>query len=265
MIWSGPADVGADGETTLGSILDGPHSSPADPALIDADICAIIYTSGSTRLPKGVMLSHRNMTNTAWSISTYLRNEPDDIVICLLPMSFDYGLYQMITGARVGFTVVLEKSFAYPYAIVKRIAELGVTGLPGVPTIFATILQLAPYEDLDLGSVRYLSNTAAALPSAHIHRLPDVFENADIYSMYGLTECTRVSYLAPEMLHEKISSVGKAMPNEEVFVVDEQGNKLPAGEIGELVIRGANVMLGYWNNPEATAARIRPGEFIGEP
>lgn len=237
---------------------------PRDPGLIDQDLAAIIYTSGSTGEPKGVMLTHHNICNTAWAISTYLGNRPDDVVICVLPLSFDYGLFQVVTGARVGFTVVLEKSFAFPRRILERMAEHHVTGLPGVPTIFAALLQHAPFEDLDLSALRYLTNTAAALPPAHIHALRRAFPGARLFSMYGLTECTRVSWLDPDRLDDKIGSVGKAMPNSEVYVVDGNGRRLPPGETGELVVRGSNVMRGYWRKPEATARRLREGRIPGE-
>jgi acyl-CoA synthetase (AMP-forming)/AMP-acid ligase II len=264
LIWIGTAPQGARSGPTLADILNESHALPADPGLIDHDLCTIIYTSGSTGDPKGVMLTHRNMANTAWSISTYLGNVPDDVVICVLPLSFDYGLYQVITGARVGFTVVLERSFAYPYRQLQLMAEHRVTGLPGVPTIFATLLQMAPFEGLDLSALRYLTNTAAAFPPAHIRRLQELFPQARIFSMYGLTECTRVSYLDPSMLNEKITSVGKAMPNSEVYVVDEQDRRVGPNVVGELVIRGANVMRGYWGKPDKTRDRLREDEMSGE-
>ncbi len=109
-----------------------------------------------------------------------------------------------------------------------------------------------------------LTNTAAALPPAHIRRLVEAFPQARLFSMYGLTECTRTSYLDPDRLADKITSVGKAMPNTEVYVVDDDGRRLPPGETGELVVRGASVMRGYWGRPDATAACLRPGEIEGE-
>ena len=264
IIWAGAARKDVGKARTLEEVLGEPHARPGDPGLIDQDLCTIIYTSGSTGDPKGVMLTHRNMANTAWSISTYLGNVPEDVVICVLPLSFDYGLYQVITAARVGFTVLLEHSFAYPYKTLQRMAEYRVTGLPGVPTIFATLLQMAPFEGLDLSSLRYMTNTAAAFPPAHIRRLGELFPQATVFSMYGLTECTRVSYLDPARLEDKITSVGKAMPNSEVYVVDEQGRRVGPGVVGELVIRGANVMRGYWGKPEETRQRLRDGDIPGE-
>lgn len=264
IVWSHDAPAHASSGATLPAILAGAHRKPAPTGLIDIDLCTIIYTSGSTGNPKGVMLTHRNMTNTAWSISTYLRNTPDDVVLAVLPLSFDYGMYQVITGARVGFTVVLEKSFAFPFETLKRMIEHKVTGLPGVPTIFARMLQLEKFNGRDFPSLRYMSNTAAALPPAHIKRMQELFPDTLIFSMYGLTECTRVCYLEPERLNDKISSVGKAMPNSEIYVVDETGQRAAPGVVGELVIRGANVMRGYWGKPEETAKRLKPGPIEGE-
>jgi amino acid adenylation domain-containing protein len=262
VVWVGEADEAAG--PRLHDIVAAPSPPPADPGLIDQDLCLLIYTSGSTGRPKGVMMTHRNIHNNVWSISTYLGNTADDVVLCVLPLSFDYGLFQILTGARVGFTVVLERSFAYPWSVLKRMAECRVTGLPGVPTIFATLLQCAPFTGLDLSSLRYITNTAAAFPPAHIRRLRALLPGARIFSMFGLTECTRVCFLDPERLEAKIGSVGRAMPNSETYIVDESGNRVGPGEIGELVVRGTAVMRGYWNRPEETARALRDGEMPGE-
>ena len=226
---------------------------------IDVDVAALIYTSGSTGFPKGVAVSHLNIISAATSITEYLGNVADDVIINVLPLSFDYGLYQLLMSVKVGATLVLEKSIAYPYKIVQRIHEERVTGFPGVPTVFALLLQMKDVEPELMESVRYVTNTAAALPPAHIGRLRTLFKNARIYSMYGLTECKRVSYLPPDELDRKPTSVGRGMPNVDVSVVDDDGNAVPPGTVGELVVRGSNVMLGYWNRPEETAAMIRTG------
>ncbi len=231
---------------------------------IDLDLASIIYTSGSTGIPKGVMLSHLNMVSAAHSITTYLENTEEDIIINVLPISFDYGLYQILMGFKIGGTVILEKSFTYPYQVINTMVEERVTGFPGVPTIFALLLRIKGIEKFDLTSLRYLTNTAAALPVSHIKRLRELFPQAKLYSMYGLTECKRVSYLPPEELDRRPDSVGKGMPNEEVYIVNEAGEKVGPGEIGELVVRGSNVMLGYWEMPEETKKCIRPGRYPGE-
>jgi amino acid adenylation domain-containing protein len=229
---------------------------------INIDLAALIYTSGSTGTPKGVMLTHLNIVSAATSITTYLENVPDDIILNVLPLSFDYGLYQVLMAFKVGATLVLERSFAYPHAVLGTVVAERVTGLPIVPTISALLLQL-DLSKYDLSRVRYVTNTAAALPTAHIFELRRLLPHARIYSMYGLTECKRVSYLPPDQIDVRPTSVGRGMPNEEVYIVDTDGKRLDVG-VGELVIRGANVMKGYWEMPEETDRCLRPGPFPGE-
>ena len=231
---------------------------------IDVDLAAIIYTSGSTGDPKGVMLTHRNMLTAATSISTYLENVEDDVILGVLPLAFDYGLYQMIMAFRLGARLVLERSFTYPAQVLKAVVDEGVTGFPGVPTIFAILAELKTLKSLDLSRIRYVTNTAAALPLKHILMLRDIFPTARIYSMYGLTECKRCTYLPPAELEKKPGSVGIAIPNTELWVVDEEGNRVGPGVVGQLVIRGATVMKGYWEKPEATAKKLKPGPLPGE-
>jgi amino acid adenylation domain-containing protein len=230
---------------------------------IDRDLACLIYTSGSTGDPKGVMSDHSNVVFAASSIIEYVGNVEEDVVIGLLPLSFDYGLYQLLMTFKFGGTLVLEKGFAYPAATLKRMEQERVTGLPGVPTIFAVLVQmdLSPY---DLSSLRYITNTAAALPPSHILALRDKFPQATLFSMYGLTETKRTLYLPPEQLDRRPDSVGIAIPGTEVWLEDEAGNRLGRGSTGELVIRGRHVMRGYWGAPEATAQRYRPGPLPGE-
>ena len=230
---------------------------------IDLDLACLIYTSGSTGDPKGVMSDHSNVVFAASSITSYLGNREDDIVIDVLPLSFDYGLYQLLMVFKFGGTLVLEQSFAYPAAILKRIEQERVTGFPGVPTIFAMLLQmdLTPY---DLSSIRYLTNTAAALPPSHIQQIRTKFPWATLYSMYGLTETKRTLYLPPDQLDKRPGSVGIAIPGTEVWLEDEEGHRLSPGQTGELVVRGRHVMRGYWGDPITTAVRYRPGIIPGE-
>ena len=232
---------------------------------IDIDLASLTYTSGSTGDPKGVMLTHLNMVTAASSIVQYLQNKPDDIILNYLPLSFDYGLYQILMSTKFGGTVILEKAFVYPYQAVNKIIEEKVTGFPIVPAMAALLLQLNDIEKIDFSHMRYLSNTGQALAPAHISGLQSVFKKADIYSMYGLTECKRVSFLPPSELKKRPLSVGKAIPNTEVWLVDEQGNRIiEPWKTGELVIRGAHVMKGYWNKPEETAAVLKPGIYPDE-
>jgi amino acid adenylation domain-containing protein len=243
--------------------LRGATDDPLPTKSIDQDLAAIIYTSGSTGEPKGVMLTHRNMIAAAWAITTYLGAAFDDVVLCALPLAFDYGLYQVIMAARVGARVVLEAGFAFPAAVLDACVRENVTAFPGVPTMFALLAQMRGLSH-DLSAVRYVTNTAAALAPAHIARIRQLFPRARLFSMYGLTECKRCTYLPPEELDRRPGSVGIAIPNTELWLEDEQGNRLAPGQVGELYIRGATVMRGYWNKPEATARRLRPGPLPGE-
>ncbi len=238
-------------------------ATPLPRVNIDLDLACLIYTSGSTGEPKGVMSDHSNVVFASGSIIEYLQNVEDDVVINMLPLSFDYGLYQLLMTVRFGGRLALERSFAYPAAILKRVEEERVTGFPGVPTIYAVLLQM-DLSQYDLASIRYLTNTAAALPPSHLLELRRKFPWARIYSMYGLTETKRTLYLPPEELERRPGSVGIAIPGTEVWLEDEQGNRVAPGEVGELVVRGRHVMRGYWEAPEATAQRYRPGPLPGE-
>ena len=239
-------------------------AGPPPPAPVSVDLAAVIYTSGSTGDAKGVTLTHSNMTFAADSIIEYLGMRPDDVVLSGLPLSFDYGLYQLLMSIRVGGTLVLEPSFAFPGRIVQLLEEEEVTGFPGVPTVFEVLLSLRGLEERELPALRFLTNTAAALSAPMVERLRRTFPNARLYSMYGLTECKRTTYLPPDQLDLRPTSVGIAIPGTEVWIEDTDGNRLGPGEVGELMIRGAHVMQGYWNDPEATAGCLRPGRWPWE-
>jgi amino acid adenylation domain-containing protein len=247
-----------DGTVPLPELLSADAAPPAHGG-IDVDLGMLIYTSGSTGRPKGVMMTHRNMDAASESITGLLENREDDVILSVLPLSFNYGLYQLLMAVRLGATLVLEKSFAFPQAIIERMREEGATGFPLVPTMSAMVLQMRDLKPDLVPTLRYITNTAAALPPTHVAQLRALFPQAKIYSMYGLTECKRCTCLPPEELDRRPDSVGIAIPNTEVFVVGEDGRPVPPGEVGELVVRGPLVMQGYWDNPEATAQMLRPG------
>lgn len=262
--YAGPDDVSLPDRTIdYAAALDGGSCFAPPRRCIDRDLACLIYTSGSTGTPKGVMSAHHNVVFAIESITSYLRNTADDVVISALPLSFDYGLYQLLMVVAFGGTLVLEPSFTYPAAFLERLAEERATGLPGVPTMWAMLLDM-DLTAFDLSSLRYVTNTAAALPASHIQRLREALPNAAVYSMYGLTETKRTLYMPPEHLASRPGSVGIAIPGTEVWLEDEHGKRLGANEVGELVVRGGHVMLGYWNAPEATAARFRAGPWPGE-
>lgn len=252
-----------------GSLLTLPdllgQSSPQRPRVvnIDLDLACLIYTSGSTGEPKGVMSDHSNVDFATSSIIQYLENTPEDIVIDTLPLSFDYGLYQLLMVFKFCGRLVLEKGFTFPAAVLNRIGTEKVTGFPGVPTIFSLLLQME-LSKYDLSSLRYMTNTAAALPSSHIQSIRAAFPWVRLYSMYGLTETKRTLYLPPEELDRRPASVGIPIPGTEAWLVDEDDRRLPPGSTGELVVRGRHVMRGYWGNPQASAERFHPGAIPGE-
>jgi long-chain acyl-CoA synthetase len=239
-----------------------PAARPASKA-IDLDLACLVYTSGSTGEPKGVMSDHSNVVFAAQSIISYLKNTAEDVVINALPLSFDYGLYQLLMTTMFGGTLVLERGFVFPAELLGRIAAERVTGFPGVPTMFAALLALDA-GGFDLSSLRYITNTAAALPPSHIEALRRKFPGVAIYSMYGLTETKRTLYLPPEQLDARPDSVGVPIPGTEAWVEGLDGARLGPDEVGELVVRGRHVMRGYWRDPEETARRFRPGPIAGE-
>lgn len=262
-----PEEAGGAAVAAIGwdETLAGYPETPPPRRVVDIDLAALIYTSGTTGNPKGVMLTHRNMTAASTSITTYLENTADDIVLDVLPLSFDYGLYQVLMSAQFGGTVVLEKGFIYPYAVIRTLHREQITGFPIVPTISAILLQMPDLKEERFEHLRYITNTAAALPVRHIRGLREIFPDARIYSMYGLTECKRVSYLPPEELDRRPTSVGRGMPNEQVYLVDENGDVITDPDVtGELMVRGANVMKGYWELPEETNRVLRPGKYPWE-
>jgi len=238
-------------------------SSPPEKHAIDVDLAALIYTSGSAGVPRGVMMTHLSMISAATSITTYLESTPDDIVLNFLPLSFDYGLYQVLMAFKVGATLLLERSFTFPHLVLEAAVRERITGLPIVPTVISLLLQM-DISRYDLSSLRRITSTGSALPTSHIRRLREMFPQAQIFSMYGLTECKRVSYLPPDQIDTRPTSVGRGMPNEEVYVSNEAGRRVGPGVIGELVVRGSNIMKGYWEDPVETAKRLRPGQYPWE-
>jgi len=250
----------------LGALTGDPSLSAEDfdSGRIDIDLAAIMYTSGSTGLSKGVMLTHLNMITANNSINAYLETRTDDVILNLLPLSFDYGLYQIFLAFLVTATLVMERGFQYPATIPKILKKYRVTAFPIVPTILTMILSTKGFDEESFASVRYITNTGAALPPSKILAFRKRFPWVQIFSMYGLTECKRVAYLPPSEIDERPDSVGKAMPNIQVFIVDDQGNPVGPNRVGELVIRGANIMKGYLGKPEETAEHIKPGRYPGE-
>jgi len=234
------------------------------PNIIPTDLAALIYTSGSTGFPKGVMMTHQSMVFTSWSLIEYLRLSENDRIMLILPLAFDYGLYQLLMSVTIGGTLIVEQSFIFTASIYKNIQKYRPTVFPGVPTVYAMMITANKENGLSFDCIEKITNTAALLPAEFIPDLKKIFPNALIFKMYGLTECKRVCYLEPELINKKPASVGKAIPGTEVFLLSPEGNSVPAGEPGILHIRGPHVMLGYLNKKELSAEMLKEGKLPGE-
>jgi acyl-CoA synthetase (AMP-forming)/AMP-acid ligase II len=251
------------------TIVDG--EAVADPSpgsrfapMVGPDLAAVMYTSGSTGEPKGVTLTHGNMAFVADSIIESIDMEGSDRVLCVLPLYFGYGLYQMLACIRLGATLVLEPGFGAAGRVIQLFEEQRITGFAAVPTIYQLLLTLPGLGEREFPHLRFLTNAGAGLPTPVVGAVREAFPGARLYLMYGQTECQRVCRLLPEEVDQNPSSVGTAIPGTEAWVEDEDGEVAAPGIVGELMVRGPHVMQGYWGNEEATRRRLRPGRWPWE-
>lgn len=236
-------------------IISARNSLPSCPA-IDTDTAAILYTSGSTGKPKGVVLSHKNMVTGAHSVATYLANSREDKLLAVLPFSFDYGLSQLTTAFSVGASVVLM-DYLLPRDVIRAVAKHSITGLAAVPPLWKQLALLEwPVEAVQ--SLRYLTNSGGAMPAPVTAKLRMALPNTQVFLMYGLTEAFRSTYLPPDELDRRPTSIGKAIPNARVMVVRPDGTECGPDEAGELVHMGSLVAKGYWRDPQKTSVRFKP-------
>jgi acyl-CoA ligase (AMP-forming) (exosortase A-associated) len=236
----------------------GPAADAApEPRSIGEDLAGILYTSGSTGRPKGVMLSHRNLVAGARIVRTYLGITGEDRILSVLPFSFDYGLNQLLTSVEQGAVLVLL-TFRLGDEIVRAITTHAITGLAGVPTIWAILTKATPsLARTELPSLRYITNSGGAVPTETVAALRQLLPTTRIFLMYGLTEAFRSTYLPPEEIERRPNSIGRAIPECEIFAVTAAGERTKPGEPGILVHRGPTVSLGYWRRPEETAKVLR--------
>ncbi len=236
--------------------------SRADDGAIGKDLAALLYTSGSTGKPKGVMLSHGQIMAGASIVSDYLSITERDRILAVLPFSFDAGLNQLTTAFQQGSTLVLM-NFVFARQIVRQLLAEKITALAGVPTLWSLLVQ--PSSGLHrqaLPHLRYITNTGGAMPESILGQLRNCLPDTQIFLMYGLTEAFRSTYLDPNELDVRPTSMGKAIPNTEILVINDAGEACAPGEVGELVHRGPTVSMGYWQRPELTAARLRPHPLL---
>lgn len=229
---------------------------------IGGDLAAILYTSGSTGKPKGVMLSHTQILAGSEIVSDYLGIGETERILLLLPLSFDAGLNQLMTAFQEGATLVVM-SFVFPREIVGQILKERITGLAGVPTLWSLLTQ--PSSTLlkhEFPNLRYITNTGGTMPFRVLQTLRNALPKTQIFLMYGLTEAFRSTYLPPSELDRRPGSIGKAIPNTEILILNEEGNLCRPHEVGELVHRGPTVSMGYWGDRELTEKVLRPNPFV---
>jgi len=240
--------------------LSGPPDWPEKS--IEKDLAAILYTSGSTGKPKGVMLSHANVIAGSRIVSTYLGITENERILAVLPFSFDAGMNQLMTAFENGATCVLI-NFVFAREVVQALLREKITGLAGVPTLWSLLAQ--PNSTLGkqpLTCLRYITNTGGAMPQSVLKVLRSLLPKTEIFLMYGLTEAFRSTYLPPSELDNRPTSIGKAIPDTEILVINEHGQGCKPGEPGELVHRGPTVSLGYWDRPEDSARCLRPNPLL---
>jgi len=230
---------------------------------IDADdLAALMFTSGSTGQPRGVMVSHGNIIANTESIISYLRLTKEDRILTVLPFHYCFGTSLLHTHLRVGGSLVIEHRFMYPETVLQRMIETACTGFAGVPSHFQLLLRNSILQKKRFPHLRYVQQAGGHLTPSAIRELRASLPSTEIFIMYGQTEATaRLSYLPPDYLPDKIGSIGRGIPGVNLRVVNEAGRDVRPGEIGEIVARGANVTRGYWRAPQETAESFRDGEL----
>jgi amino acid adenylation domain-containing protein len=225
------------------------------------DIAALIYTSGSTAAPKGVICPQAQMTFAAAAINSRLGYRHDDVVFCRLPLSFDYGLYQILLACLARAEVVLAGP-GPDVTLLRQIRQTGSTIVPVVPSLAKMLTTLAE-RDPGPSDVRLFTNTGAALAPATIDALRSRFPGAQVARMFGTTECKRISIMPLESERERPTSVGLPLPGTDVVILDDAARPRPSGQTGEIVVGGPHVMAGYWRAPAITARTFRRDDPAG--
>lgn len=236
-------------------------------AIKPENLALILYTSGSTGMPRGVTLTHGNLTANTSQILDYLKLTEKDSVLAVLPFHYSFGNSLLMTHFAVGGRLVLDNRFAYPQTILETMQSQAVTGFSGVPSTYAILCAKTDFLEAPLPGLQYLTQAGGAMAPSLIRRIHEAFhDRARLFVMYGQTEASaRLSYVPPEMLEQKLGSIGVPIPGVELELRSDDGRKCEVGEVGELVARGENIMGGYWNDPEETRLVLRGGElFTGD-
>lgn len=226
------------------------------------DLAALMFTSGSTGQPRGVMVTHSNIIANTTSIIQYLGLTAQDRIMTVLPFHYCFGTSLLHTHLKVGGSLVLDSRFLYPEIILQRMMETDCTGLAGVPSHFQILLRTSGLRERHFPHLRYVQQAGGCLAPHLVRQLQQTLPKSQIFIMYGQTEATaRLSYLPPDLLDGKLGSIGKGIPGCQLTVVNESGDEVRPGEIGEIVAEGPNITQGYWDAPEETAETFRDGKL----
>jgi amino acid adenylation domain-containing protein len=235
-----------------------PEAATFEPvSRISPDLAQIIYTSGSTGMPKGVVFTHGTLHAGIRAVSSYLGLQASDRVATLLPFSSVYGLNQVLTAVACGASIVVERS-PLPHQMVAGLAEQRATVLAAVPPLWIQLLAVPEFREGGLSHLRIAQNAGGHLAPDIVRRVRDALPNTQLFLQYGMTETFRGTYLPPAEVDRRPGSMGRAMPDTEILVLDDDGHPVPDGVVGELVHRGPTVAVGYWNDPAATDRVFRP-------
>jgi len=255
-------EIGHCNTTDLNEVFALGNSNNPDIRCIDIDIASIVYTSGSTGKPKGVILTHQNIVTNTRSIVEYLQLTPDDRIMVVLPFYYIYGKSLLNTHFSVGGSVVIDNRFAFPNSILDTMKKTETTGFSGVPSTFMILLNKSSLRDYKFDKLRYITQAGGAMASAVQKEVVEIFSPAETFIMYGATEASaRLSYLNPKDLPNKWGSIGKAIPNVDLFIADDIGNPLPVNQEGQIVARGSNIMNGYWKDLDETNKVLKNGLY----
>lgn len=244
IVLAGEAGDSGPGVTPWAEVVSMPPGAGERPQAVSTDLAALMYTSGSTGPPKGVMHTHQSLLRATESIATYLENGPDDRILAPASLSYSYVLTQLLTMLLVGGTVVLTR-VGMPAELVALARRKRLTGLALGASSWARLVDLLQASPVALPDLRYITSSGSSIPATTLDAMPAAFPGVRIYLMFGTTETLRSTYLDPDAFVHKRGSIGRAIPGADVRAMGEAG-ECRVGEIGELVHRGATVALGYW-------------------